>query len=86
MKELKWVDKIITGMNSPDNSGYAIVNNGVVESFPVPREFNKEIADLFSRIAEGERAIEAMKTISANVHNFDDNDDLINICIDWQLG
>ena len=53
---LKWFDKIITGADTADVSGYAIVGDGgIAESFPIPEEFNKEIGELLSRINELEK-------------------------------
>ena len=60
MTELKWVDGIIIGMNEPDVSGYAIVNNGIVESYPIPSEFNEIIKET---LAKGRAAMELLKEI-----------------------
>jgi hypothetical protein len=66
---IQWVDNIITSANTPDVSGYAIVKNGVVESLPIPSEFNKEIDELLSRLSAGQKAIgaiEKMKELYTN--------------------
>ena len=54
-EELKWVDNICTGINTPDVAGYAIVRNGIVESYPIPHEFNDIIKELLRRLNEIER-------------------------------
>ena len=61
-EELKWMDDIITGINTPNVSGYVIVRNGVIESNPIPKEFNRIIAELLRRFAELERIVKSMES------------------------
>jgi hypothetical protein len=69
-KELKWVDKIITGINKPDVSGFAIVENGIVISEPIPKEFNGIIAELLQKAEAGEKAVEAMNKFRKTHNNW----------------
>jgi hypothetical protein len=65
---IKWVDNIITGMNTPDVSGYAIADDkGVVGSLPIPEEFNNEIAKLLSRLTAEEEAVKKVAELKKEV-------------------
>jgi len=65
--ELKWVNDIIIGANEPNVSGYAIMEDGIVVSHPIPEEFNNIIAELLSRLSRGEKAILLLKELHSLV-------------------
>jgi hypothetical protein len=82
MTELKWVDGIIIGMNEPDVSGYAIVNNGIVESYPIPSEFNEIIKET---LAKGRAVMEEVKNLNISLElQADRVDELIKKNIDLE--